>query len=687
MTIANLSGAGTTKLGSVNLTITPTGTQVNSGPILGATGGALTINGSGTQVLGFLNSYTGGTTIQSGILSIPSDSSLGNTSGPITINGGTLQAIGTVNSPATRPYIIGASGGTIDTNSKAMFIQGGLSSNGGNLTIENSNAASGVLGGVYIYNTNSFSQTLTMGPGTTLNLVSFGTVAPCILPANIVLQAGSILTGNGTIGSLNSTGTVSAGASIGTIVINGNMTLNGGSNLVVEVGKVGSTDVNDLYQVIGGTVTLGGTLTVNFDGTVGTIYTLSDRWTFITSPAVVGGAFAVVSAGNSPFAISYLANDPAVGDVTLFFLANPSSFANVPLFCPGSRTIADLLTPTNTVNNPQLLAYITALSTESPDVIASAIKLLDPGPYSAAADAQSELASQVVDLLHHWPYKGCKHYAPNRVWIEPFGNWYREKGVDCQLGFKTNSEGVAIGYDYTLGSNWLVGAAGIFDHAELKWRWSGSNARANTFYGAAYADYIGEHTHLGFTVMGGWDRYKMNREINILSTDETAHSKHGGAEFVASVEGSLEFDLERAFVISPFINFNSFYLDMDDFTEHGAAGFDLTVNSYSSHTARGEFGVGGYRQSQFSEKRGCLSLAGYASYVIQSPLHRDKLTANFPTVPSFTVPGWDHSWQFFSPSGSVQVDYDQMSFSVQYKAEIGIRFLGQRADIRFDWRW
>lgn len=119
--------------------------------VISGTGSVLQM-GSGTTVLSGENSYSGGTVISAGTLSVAADANLGLASGGITLDGGTLQVTGTAYTQTSRDLIIGSHGGGFDivdagnrfTVSQDLTGQGGIWKLGnGTLVLTGSNSYSG----------------------------------------------------------------------------------------------------------------------------------------------------------------------------------------------------------------------------------------------------------------------------------------------------------------------------------------------------------------------------------------------------------------------------------------------------------------------------------------------------------------------------------------------------------------
>jgi autotransporter-associated beta strand protein len=127
-TVGSIEGDGVVRLGAKNLAVggnnlsTTFSGVIQDGGVVASTGGSLTKTGTGTLTLTGINTYSGGTSFNSGILSISSDANLGNASGGLTFNGGTLQLTGgAVNLASTRAITLNAGGGTFDIGGGATI--------------------------------------------------------------------------------------------------------------------------------------------------------------------------------------------------------------------------------------------------------------------------------------------------------------------------------------------------------------------------------------------------------------------------------------------------------------------------------------------------------------------------------------------------------------------------------------
>ncbi|WP_447930163.1 autotransporter-associated beta strand repeat-containing protein [Sphingopyxis fribergensis] len=214
--------------------------------------GAVHQIGSGTTVLSGINSYASGTSFLAGTLQVSADANLGDAAGGLTFAGGTLRTTASFAS-ARNSSLTGA--GTILTDAGTSFALRGVMSGAGSLT--KSGAGTLTLSG-----NNSYSGATSVNAGT-LRINGDQSAATGL----VTVASGATLGGNGTIGGnvnvLNG-GILAPGNSPGTLNINGDLSLAGGSVLNFEFGEAGVAGgpLNDLVNV-GGNLTLDGTINVN----------------------------------------------------------------------------------------------------------------------------------------------------------------------------------------------------------------------------------------------------------------------------------------------------------------------------------------------------------------------------------------------------------------------------------------
>lgn len=245
----------------------------------GLTGAAQLVKSDlGTLVLTGGNSYTGGTLISGGVLSVANDSFLGDVSGAVTIDGGTLQLTG-ASSANLHTYILGANGGSIDITNAAT-------SNGVLNALSGSGGLTKLGAGTFtLHGDNSYTGGTTISAGT--------------------LQIGS----GGTTGSI-----------VGDVLNNGTLTFNR-SNAYTYAGSI--TGTGNLAVTGTGVVTLTGNS--SYDGTTRVAGTGGEL-------RIVGGAI-ITSGGGTALSRSTLTID---GANTVFSTA---SIGSPNLVGPGSTMV------------------------------------------------------------------------------------------------------------------------------------------------------------------------------------------------------------------------------------------------------------------------------------------------------------------------------------------------------------
>ncbi len=252
----------------------------------------MTKTGAGTLTLSGNNTYTGGTNIAGGVLSVSSDSNLGTASGGLIFNGGTLQTLASFST--ARATTLNAAGGTFEPGAGTTFTEDGIITGVGGLT--KTGAGMVIMGGTNSYSggTTVLAGTLQAGSaggfvsnttytvnGGTLDLNNFKlTMSSFNGTAGVVNLGSAALTVNDTgadvySGIIQGTGSLTK-TGPGALMLSGNNTYSGGTTVLagtLQAGTAGGFVSSTAYTVNGGTLDLNNfKLTMSsFNGTGGVV--------------------------------------------------------------------------------------------------------------------------------------------------------------------------------------------------------------------------------------------------------------------------------------------------------------------------------------------------------------------------------------------------------------------------------
>lgn len=279
----NLVHAGATLLnGAHTLTIAGDFDTTISADIGGGSGGIVK-SGEGTLTLSGTNTYTGGTTLNAGVVSVASDANLGDASGALTFAGGTLRMTAALTS--ARSITLASGGGTLDTDGNDATFSGAIGGAGaltktgeGTLTLSGSNNYSGgttVSAGTLRGTAASLQGSIVNNAAVTFDQATSGTYAGAMSGSGSLTKEGA-----GTL-TLSGTNSYSGGTTVDAGTLRGAAGALQG-NMVNHAAVVFVQPTNATYA---GVLSGSGTLTKEGDGTL----TLTGANTYTGATSVVAG--------------------------------------------------------------------------------------------------------------------------------------------------------------------------------------------------------------------------------------------------------------------------------------------------------------------------------------------------------------------------------------------------------------
>jgi outer membrane autotransporter protein len=575
--VQNTGGAGalsnaTLSVGGDNTSTTFSGTLQD-----GVRSLALTKVGTGTLTLTGANTYTGGTTINTGALQLGNGGTTGSITGNVTDNG-----------------ILAFDRSNVLTFGGVISGTGRVQQNGTGTTV--------------LVADNTYTGATTVNAG---NLIVDGSIAS----AQTLVNSGGLLGGRGSLGgSLVNSGIVSPGDSPGTLTVKGNYTQNPAGTLRIEIAGLAPSQ-HDLLAV-NGHASLAGTLQLIRLG--GFNLHVGDQVTFLTANGGVSGTFGTIQNDFATIVkaqVVYLPNGVVLEGAQGSFVQAACT--------PNTVAVAQALD--SAVSDPRASGLIGFLNNEPLSRLCSDFALIAPEGVASIFNIGVSLANvQTANLNRRMDdiragstgfsaagftlngstpsssgglagvsgpegKSGPSVMTPtpeNRwgVWVTGIGEFTNVDSTNNAAGYYLQTGGVTLGVDYRVCSNFAIGLTAGYAHTGANLA-NGGSLEVNGGTLGLYATVFGGGFYLDAAVTGGPSGYDSHRTALLGS----ANGSTDGGDLNVLVAAGYEWK-KGGLSIGPTANFQFTYVGFSGFTESGSLA-PLKFPDQNSESERTAFGM------------------------------------------------------------------------------------------------
>lgn len=442
----------------------------------------------------------------------------------------------------------------------------------------------------------------------------------------LTVEKGGTLAGSGTVGDtiIASGGILSPGNSIGTLTVNGNLTLAAGSYLFAELAGDGSAD---LVKVTGNANIQGAHLVVTAIDPE-TSYKLGQNYNILSAGNMINGTFGDVTS-NSAFLTFSL--DPELSSTAFNVALKSPTTEPKPLFSTvaTSRNQFETATALDSLDQTgSSLALYNKLLMLSADEAQSAFDSLSGEAYASIKGAlinQSQfINSAIINRLQqaggstptapvatmNYTSKSRNSAAFEAVdtqadrsnlytgWAYAYGAWSEQDSTKNTARLNASVGGFVTGIDRLVYENWRLGLLAGYSRTSFDVDGRGSSGNSDNYT-------IGAYTGTDWDMVGGnalsfssglaytWHQIEMNRSVGFAAFADNLNANYDAGTLQLFGELGYKIRLPKA-VIEPYANLSYVRLKSDGFAEHGQTAAALSVHSDTTETT---FSTLGFRAS------------------------------------------------------------------------------------------
>jgi uncharacterized protein YhjY with autotransporter beta-barrel domain len=145
---------------------------------------------------------------------------------------------------------------------------------------------------------------------------------------------------------------------------------------------------------------------------------------------------------------------------------------------------------------------------------------------------------------------------------------------------------VTAGVSFRITNHFAAGVLFDYDHTDADTDSNGSKTRINTYSPGLYATYFDRGFYANGLFSFGYNTYSNTRNTGF----GTASSSPNGQQYIGDLDFGYDFHPDKSWIVGPTLGVTYTHLDIDSFTETGAPGADLAVQSQSTDSLRSRLG-------------------------------------------------------------------------------------------------
>lgn len=158
-----------------------------------------------------------------------------------------------------------------------------------------------------------------------------------------------------------------------------------------------------------------------------------------------------------------------------------------------------------------------------------------------------------------------------------------------RTGYDANLFGATAGLDYQINNNTVTGVAIGYQFTDADFKSSRGMLKDNSIRIGPFASYQNGPWFADASLSFGWHMYDVDRDQ--LTLGRTAKADFDGYDLAGYLRGGYDYEINDWMYITPHASLQYTYLDVDGFTESGAGGANLNVDSRDSDSLRTRLGT------------------------------------------------------------------------------------------------